>query len=140
MFYKTSVNVSVYNWTTESTSELSILTRLAGFQQTKGASNVFPKAFLNSSLKCVLNIRTEFTKYPIKEYYKYYNLIQIPIIKDCLSYLQPLIRNGLPDDVKLPKNANTFKHKVKKSFLTSKYLCILWVDYRHHHFILIMEL
>ena len=98
------------------------------------------KSVLNSSLKCVLNMRTEFTKYPIKEYYKYYNLIQIPTTKDCLSYLQPFIRNGLPDDVKLPKNANAFKHKVKKSFLTSKCLCILWVDYHHHHFILIMEL
>ena len=30
--YKTSVYVSAYNWTAESTSELKILTRLSGFQ------------------------------------------------------------------------------------------------------------
>ena len=32
----------------------------------------------------------------------------------CLSYLRPLIWNGVPDDVKLPNNVNTFEHKVKK--------------------------
>ena len=32
MFYKTSVYVSAYNWTTESKSELNILTKLTGFQ------------------------------------------------------------------------------------------------------------
>ena len=36
----------------------------------------------------------------------------------CLSYLGPFIWNGLPDDVKLSNNVNTFKHKVKKTFLT----------------------
>ena len=36
----------------------------------------------------------------------------------CLSYLGPFIWNGLPDDVKMSNNGNTFKHKVKKSFLT----------------------
>ena len=36
----------------------------------------------------------------------------------CLSYLGPFIWNGLPDDVKLSNNVNTFKHKVKKCFLT----------------------
>ena len=36
----------------------------------------------------------------------------------CLSYLGPFIWNGLPDDVKMSNNVNTFKHKVKKSFLT----------------------
>ena len=35
----------------------------------------------------------------------------------CLYYLGPFIWNALPD-VKLSKNVNTFKHKVKKSFLT----------------------
>ena len=35
-----------------------------------------------------------------------------------LSYLGPFIWNGLPDDVKLSNNVNTFKHKVKKTFLT----------------------
>ena len=33
----------------------------------------------------------------------------------CLSYLGPFIWNGLPDDVKLSNNVNTFKHKVKKT-------------------------
>ena len=32
----------------------------------------------------------------------------------CLSYLRPLIWNGVPDDVKLSNNVNTFEHKVKK--------------------------
>ena len=36
----------------------------------------------------------------------------------CLLYLGPFIWNGLPDDVKLSNNVNTFKHKVKKTFLT----------------------
>ena len=36
----------------------------------------------------------------------------------CLSYLGPFVWNGLPDDVKLSSNVNTFKHKVKKGFLT----------------------
>ena len=36
----------------------------------------------------------------------------------CLSYLGPFIWNGLPDDVKLSNNVNTFKYKVKKAFLT----------------------
>ena len=35
-----------------------------------------------------------------------------------LSHLGPFIWNGLPDDVKLSNNVNTFKHKVKKTFLT----------------------
>ena len=35
----------------------------------------------------------------------------------CLSYLGLLIWNGLPDDVKLSNNVNTFKHKLKKAFL-----------------------
>ena len=42
----------------------------------------------------------------------------------CLSHLGPFIWNGLPDDVKLSNNANTFKHKIKKTFLTLKRLCI----------------
>ena len=33
----------------------------------------------------------------------------------CLLYLGPFIWNGLPDDVKLLNNVNTFKHKVKKT-------------------------
>ena len=36
----------------------------------------------------------------------------------CLSCLGHFIWNGLPDDVKLSNNVNTFKHKVKKTFLT----------------------
>ena len=36
----------------------------------------------------------------------------------CLSYLGPFIWNALPDDIKLSNNVNTFKPKVKKSFLT----------------------
>ena len=36
----------------------------------------------------------------------------------CLSHLEHFIRNGLPDDVKLSNNVNTFKLKVKKTFLT----------------------
>ena len=36
----------------------------------------------------------------------------------CFSYLGPFIWNGLPDDVKLTNNVNTFKYKVKKAFLT----------------------
>ena len=51
----TSVFVSAYNWTRERTSELSILTRLTGFQQTKDSNSVFLQAFLKSSLKCILN-------------------------------------------------------------------------------------
>ena len=35
----------------------------------------------------------------------------------CLLYLGSFISNGLPDDVKMSNNVNTFKHKVKKSFL-----------------------
>ena len=35
-----------------------------------------------------------------------------------LPYLGPFIWNGLPDDVKLWNNANTFIYKVKKGFLT----------------------
>ena len=63
-----------------------------------------------------------------------------------LSYLGPFIWNGLPDDVKLSSNVNTFKHKVKKGFVAllrekkSRYLCILCVNFHHHHLILIMEL
>ena len=37
--------------------------------------------------------------------------------QECLSYLGPFTWNCLPDGVKLPKNVNTFKHKVKKTFL-----------------------
>ena len=36
----------------------------------------------------------------------------------CLLYLRPFIWNDLPDDIKLSNSVNTFKHKVKKSFLT----------------------
>ena len=36
----------------------------------------------------------------------------------CFSYLGLFIWNGLPDDVKLSNNVNTFKYKVKKTFLT----------------------
>ena len=36
----------------------------------------------------------------------------------CLSYSGPFIWNALRDDIKLSNNVNTFKHKVKKSFLT----------------------
>ena len=36
----------------------------------------------------------------------------------CLSYLGPLIWNGLPDDVIPSNNVIIFKHKVKKTFLT----------------------
>ena len=36
----------------------------------------------------------------------------------CLLYLGLFIWNGLPDDVKLVNNVNTFKCKVKKPFLT----------------------
>ena len=37
----------------------------------------------------------------------------------CLSYLEPFIWNGFPDDVKLSNNVNTVeKYNVKKSFLT----------------------
>ena len=35
----------------------------------------------------------------------------------CLSYLGPFTWNGLSDDVKLSNNVNTFKHKLKKTFL-----------------------
>ena len=39
--------------------------------------------------------------------------------QQCLSHLGPFIWNGLSaDDVKLSNNANTSKHKVKKSSLT----------------------
>ena len=38
--------------------------------------------------------------------------------KKCLLYLGPFIWNGLPGDVKLSNNVNTFKYKVKKTFLT----------------------
>ena len=34
-----------------------------------------------------------------------------------LSYLGSFIWNGFPDDVNLPNNVNTFKHKVNKTFL-----------------------
>ena len=36
----------------------------------------------------------------------------------CLSYLEPFIWNGLADDIKLSDDINTFKHKVKRTFLT----------------------
>ena len=35
-----------------------------------------------------------------------------------LSYVGSFILNSWPDDVKLSNNVSTFKHKVKKSFLT----------------------
>ena len=35
-----------------------------------------------------------------------------------LLFLGPFIWYGLPDDVKLSSNVHTFKHKVKKTFLT----------------------
>ena len=35
----------------------------------------------------------------------------------CLPYLGPFTWNGLSDDVKLSNNVNTFKHKLKKTFL-----------------------
>ena len=38
--------------------------------------------------------------------------------QQCLLFLGPFIWYGLPDDVKLSNNVNTFKHKVKKTFLT----------------------
>ena len=41
-----------------------------------------------------------------------------PLTHKCLSYLGPRICNGLPDDINLLNNGNTFKHKVKKSLLT----------------------
>ena len=36
----------------------------------------------------------------------------------CLSYLGSFIWNGLADDIKLSDDINTFKHKVKRTFLT----------------------
>ena len=33
----------------------------------------------------------------------------------CLSYLGPFIWNGLPEDVKLPNNVNTFKNNIKRA-------------------------
>ena len=61
-----------------------------------------------------------------------------------LYYLGPFIWNAL-QDVKLSKNVNTFKHKVKKLLdikrkKKSRYIWILWINYHHHHLILIMEL
>ena len=53
----------------------------------------------NSSLKLFQRLRTEALR------------------QKCLSYLGPYIWNGLPDDVKLLNNVNTFKHKVKKTYL-----------------------
>ena len=38
--------------------------------------------------------------------------------QQCLLFLGPFIWYGLPDDVKLSNNMNTFKHKAKKTFLT----------------------
>ena len=63
----------------------------------------------------------------------------------CLLYLEVFIWNGLPDDIKLSNNVNTFKYKVKRSFLTllrekDQDIYILWGNYHHHHVILIMEL
>ena len=65
----------------------------------------------------------------------------------CLSYLGPFIWNALADDIKLSNSVNTFKHKVKKVKLLDitkrkrpRYVCILWGNYHHYHFILIMEL
>ena len=45
-------------------------------------------------------------------------LLTKALIQKCLSYLGFFIWNGLPDDVKLSSNVNTFKHKVKKTLLT----------------------
>ena len=54
----------------------------------------------NSSLKLIQPLRTN------------------ALSQKFLSHLGPFIWNGLPDDVKLSNNVNTFKHKVKKTFLT----------------------
>ena len=45
------------------------------------------------------------------------NTVTEALRQKCLSYLGPYIWNGLPDDVKLLNNVNTFKHKVKKTYL-----------------------
>ena len=65
----------------------------------------------------------------------------------CLSYLGPFIWNGFPDDAKLSNNVTMFKLKVQKELLINiikrkrlRYLCILWINYHHHHLILFMEL
>ena len=77
---------------------------------------VFLQAFLNSSQKCVLNTWTKFTEQPIKTIL----LLEInkALSQKCLSYLGSFIWNDLPDDVKLSNNENTFKHQIKKTFLT----------------------
>ena len=56
-------------------------------------------ATTNSSLKLFQPLRTK------------------ALSQECLSYLGPFTWNCLPDGVKLPNNVNTFKHKVKKTFL-----------------------
>ena len=48
----------------------------------------------------------------------FYPLRTKVLSQKCLLYLGPFVWNGLPDDLKLSINVNTFKHKVKKSFLT----------------------
>ena len=61
--------------------------------KTKNQSNTITR---NSSLKFFQLLRTK------------------ALSQKCLSYLEPVIWNALPE---LSNNVNTFKHKVKKSFL-----------------------
>ena len=37
------------------------------------------------------------------------------LTQKCLSYLGPIIWNGLPDDIKLSSNVNTSKYQVKRA-------------------------
>ena len=66
----------------------------------KNAKILTSEAYRNSSLKLFQLLRTK------------------ALSQKRLSYLGPLIWNGLSDDVKVSNNVNTFKHKVKKNFLT----------------------
>ena len=58
-------------------------------------------------------------------------------------HLGLFIWNRLPDDVKLSNNVNTFKHEVKKTFLTllreKDQDIYIYYNYRHYHLILFME-
>ena len=52
-------------------------------------------------------------------YKKFFQPVRTKALRQkCLLHLGPFIWNGLSDDAKLSSSVNTFKHQVKKRFLT----------------------
>ena len=106
--------------TAKSTSELNILIRLADFKQRlsrsvfKFFSEMCPQ-YMNEIYKTTNQNNTSTRNSSLKLFQP---LRAKALSQQCLLFLGPFIWYGLPDDVKLSNNVNTFKHKVKKTFLT----------------------